>query len=111
MTSLLPPVGNLTPQGTQRADSRQWKQAGEEFESLLVTHLLKTAREAGGWLGTGSDRSMDSMMEFAEEQLSKLLVAQGGLGLTRAVMDGLQQTEESLQKSQTPVGTADKGHR
>lgn len=111
MTPILPRVGSLTPQAPQRADAKQLKEAGEEFESLLVTHLLKTAREAGGWLGTGSDRSMDSMMGFAEEQLSKLLVSQGGLGLTRAVAEGLKQTEESLQKSQTPVRSADKGHR
>jgi Rod binding domain-containing protein len=65
--------------------------AAGEFESLLIAQMLKSMREEGsGWLGTGEDKSADSAMGFAEEQLAVSLSAAGGLGLAKIVQSGLQ---------------------
>ena len=68
------PAGRNDPQGIQAA-------AGE-FEALLTGWLLKSMREAGssGWLGTGEDKALDSLIEIAGRQLARLMAAQGGLG-------------------------------
>ncbi len=70
---------------------RDVKQAAVQFEALLVSQMLKSMREAGesGWLGTGEDQAGGCMMEMAEEHLSQVLAAQGGLGLASLVVKGL----------------------
>ncbi|MBI4876737.1 MAG: hypothetical protein HY822_19040 [Acidobacteria bacterium] len=65
--------------------------AAGEFEALLIGSLLKSMREAGssGWLGGGQDQASDSLLEIAEQQMARLMAAQGGLGLARLVASGL----------------------
>ena len=68
-------------------------EAAQQFESLLIAQLLKTARESGsgdGWLGTGEDATADSAMQMAEEQFAAMLARQGGLGVARLVQQGLE---------------------
>lgn len=71
---------------------RSERGAAEQFEALLIGQLLRAAREssgAGGWLGTGEDRSSESIAEFAEHQVAVLLSRSGGLGLARLIENGL----------------------
>jgi Rod binding domain-containing protein len=79
------------PAGTGEPRPKDAKQAAVQFEALLVSQMLKSMREAGesGWLGTGDDQSGACMMELAEEHLSQVLAAQGGLGLANLVVKGL----------------------
>jgi Rod binding domain-containing protein len=66
--------------------------AARQFESLLLTQILRTVREAGssgGWLGSGEDAASSTSMEMAEEQFAAALSAQGGFGLARMVTDNL----------------------
>jgi flagellar protein FlgJ len=71
-------------------DPRSLQKVAQEFESLLVAHLLKTARESseGGWLGDEGE-SGSALTEMAEQQLAKAISAQGGLGLADLVTRGL----------------------
>ncbi len=57
--------------------------AAQEFESLLLAQILKTAREAGsgGWLGAGESHGMSSTMELAEAQLARAMAENGALGI------------------------------
>ena len=64
--------------------------AAQQFESLLLSQILKTAHDdSEGWLGTGDDQSASSAMTIAEEQLAQSISARGGLGLTRLIERGL----------------------
>ena len=58
-------------------------EAAQEFESLLLAQILKTARESGsgGWLGAGEGHGMSSTMELAETQLARAMAEQGALGI------------------------------
>jgi len=74
-------------------NSQKIRDAAKDFESLLLTQMLKTMREASGnqgWLGTGDDQSSSSIMELAEQQVAQALAASGGLGLARLAADGLR---------------------
>ena len=90
----------INPVGTVSSDAPSIKKhdvagAAKQFESLMLTQILRSVREAGGsegWLGSGEDAASSSAMEMAEEQFASALSAQGGFGLARMVTANLQQT-------------------
>ena len=69
---------------------RKIKESACEFEAVLITQMLRHARESGGggWLG-GEDQAASAMIEVAEEQLGKVMAQAGGLGLADLVAKGL----------------------
>jgi flagellar protein FlgJ len=73
------------------ADPGKVKDAARQFESLLISQMMKSARESssGGWGGDNEDKAGDSMMDMAEQQLSQVLAAGGGLGLAKLVIQGI----------------------
>ncbi len=66
--------------------------AAQQFESLLIGQLLKTAREAGGtgWLGTDDQDAGESGVEMGEQQLASMLAKSGGLGLGKLIESGMK---------------------
>lgn len=67
------------------------KDAAQQFEGLLLTQILQSAHEDGGWLGTGDDSSSGATMSFGEQQLANVIAQKGGLGLAGMISAGLQQ--------------------
>jgi Rod binding domain-containing protein len=65
------------------------KHVAEQFESLLIAQMLRSARAGEGWFGTGEDSTAESAMGLAEEQFASAMAAQGGLGLSRLIAEGL----------------------
>ena len=66
-------------------------QTASDFEALMIGQMLKSARaDSQGWLGTGEDTSAASLIEMAEEQISKVLAQGGGIGLGKMIRDSLQ---------------------
>jgi Rod binding domain-containing protein len=63
--------------------------AAQQFEALLIGHMLKTVRESAG---AASDPSADSAMGYAEEQLASVLARNGGLGLSSVIEAGLNRS-------------------
>ena len=85
-----------------QADSSQAKtspaqllDAARQFESLLLSEMLKSVREASGsgWLGTGDDAAGDSAMALAQEQFAQALAQNGGLGLSKLIVGGLERAK------------------
>lgn len=66
--------------------------AAQQFESLLIGELLKTAHEAGGsgWLGTDDDDAGQTGIGFGEEQFARMIASSGGLGLAPTIEAGLK---------------------
>jgi len=73
-----------------RRDNLNLKDAAGKFEALLITQMLKSAREtdSGGWSGD-TDQSGSAIMDMADQHLADLLGAQGGLGVARMVVEHL----------------------
>ena len=69
--------------------------AARQFESLLLSEMLKCIREASGsgWLGTGEDAAGDSAMALAQEQFAQALAQNGGLGLAKVIVKGLERAK------------------
>ncbi len=72
-------------------DPEKVKASAKQFEALLIGQMLKSMRDSeGGWLGTGSDDSASSAMEYAQENFAQSLADSGGLGLAKLVVKGLE---------------------
>ncbi len=97
--SLLP-MGTLAgaQAGSKKDSPEQVHHAAQEFESLLITQILRTAHsDDEGWLGTGDDQTASSAMGIAEEQLAQALSARGGLGLSGLIEQGLTKSRNASQ--------------
>lgn len=72
-------------------DPAKVKDAARQFEALLLGQIMKSMHDAeGGWLGTGSDESASSAMEYGQEMFGQALASNGGLGLASMVAEGLR---------------------
>lgn len=84
-------VATLAGEGPRPANARD---AAQQFEALLLAEIMRSERESGnGWLGTGSDATGESAIDFAEQQLALLLSRNGGLGLAGLISSGLEARE------------------
>jgi Rod binding domain-containing protein len=86
---LLVSGGEVLP--AKQNDSSKVKDAAAQFEALLFSQMMRSAREsnAGGWGGESEDKTGDSMIDLAEQQLSHLLASGSGLGLAKLVIQGI----------------------
>ena len=68
-------------------------QCAKDFEGLLLTQMLRSAREAGGGglTGEGDDENEanSTLVEFGEQQLAQALANSGALGIGKIVIAGL----------------------
>ncbi len=80
----------LGPSAGKKDDPEKIHHAAQQFESLLISQILKSAHDDDeGWLGTGDDQTASSAMGIAEEQFAQALSARGGLGLASLIEKGL----------------------
>ena len=68
------------------------KDAAQQFEALLLSQILRAARQNGGWMSSG-DASSDCALEFAEQQFAATMAKGGGLGLADLIAQGLKPRE------------------
>ena len=78
-------TASLASNSTQK-DSRLHK-AAQQFESLLISEMLKSAHgsDDDGWLGSGDSAGSNSAMQMAESQLAEALSSGKGLGLASII--------------------------
>ncbi len=77
--------------------------AAKDFEALLLTQILKSVHEEGGWLGTNEDDAGDAAIGLGEEQLARVMANSGGLGLSKLIESGLRNEETAA--NQAKAGT------
>ena len=71
-------------------DPEKVKGAAKQFEALLIGQMMKSMHDSeGGWLGTGSDESASSAMEYGQELFAQSMANSGGLGLADMIAKGL----------------------
>jgi len=78
----------VTP-ATMAAAAPQTKVEGaaKQFEALMIAQMLRTAREDT----EAGDSSSSTMLDVADQQFSQVLADNGGLGLAKLVVKGLDQ--------------------
>lgn len=90
---------------TSKDDPKKVADAAKQFESLLISQVLKIAREStGGWLGNDEDDAAESAMDLGQDYFARTIAQQGGFGLARMIMQGL--TQSATASNQTNDATA-----
>jgi len=92
---------------SHKADSpEKIKDAASQFEGLMIGQILKAAHGDSdeGAFGGEADPAAASAMDFANEYFARAMAAQGGLGLSKMIADGLQKQATSARDAapQTP---------
>jgi Rod binding domain-containing protein len=69
-------------------------EAATQFEAILIGQMLKSAHAAGGggWMGSEDDQN-STLGDFGEQQFAQALAKQGGFGLAKMVVAGLEKNE------------------
>jgi Rod binding domain-containing protein len=68
--------------------------AAQQFESLLLSQILRAARESGGgWMGS-KDASAECATDYAEQQFATVMAKQGGFGLAALIAKGLERASK-----------------
>jgi Rod binding domain-containing protein len=89
---LTPALMGSSPVATAGPDTpARVRDAAQQFESLLIEQILRSARESGsGWLSADKDQASDCATEYAEQQFAVALAQRGGLGLAHLIAAGLE---------------------
>ena len=81
------PQGFLFTPAHAKADASA---AAQEFEALLISGLLKTARQAGEALGDASSQTgEEGYLELAEEHVARVMAQRGAFGISRILLNAL----------------------
>src|SRR5215472_5210551 len=87
----------LTAGAAMQDNPSKIHQAAQQFETLLLSELLSTAKdESEGWLGTGDDETAGSAMAIAQEQFAQAISERGGLGLAPLIEKGLTKSTNGV---------------
>ncbi len=81
-------------------DPKNVHRVAQEFESLLISQLLKSVKLGG--LGGESDGASDSVMQYAQESMARVLSQNGGIGMASVVERALTQKDSEAPTSVDP---------
>ena len=88
-------ISSMTPAIPETAAAKTSKVEGaaKQFEALMIAQMLRTARE-----DTEDNTSSGStMLDVADQQFSQVLANNGGLGLAKLIVKGLNQNANHQQ--------------
>jgi Rod binding domain-containing protein len=73
------------PAAGRTADAGRLQHAAQQFESLMISEMMKSIREAeeSGPMAGDEHQSTGAVLQLADEQFAQTLAAHGGLGLAR----------------------------
>jgi Rod binding domain-containing protein len=76
------PLESMTPPSNPQT---RIEGAAKQFEALMIAQMLRSARENG----EDADSSSSTMMDVADQQFSQVLSNNGGMGLAKLIVQGL----------------------
>ena len=88
------PISAMLPQIEQPKPTKT-AEAAKQFEALLIGQMLRSVREASS---DEEDSAGSTMLDVADQQFSQLLANNGGLGLAKMVVSGLEKGEENAHR-------------
>jgi hypothetical protein len=95
-----PPVAQSATNGAYNTgsatDGPELKTAAAQFEALVLTQLIRAAKESGSgtWLNAEEgDGAAGPVMQMAEEYLSQALSSTGQLGLATLITNAIQKQQ------------------
>ena len=87
MTDALSAIAPSVMDTTAAPTPSKVEDAARQFEALMIAQMLRTARENT----EDPDSSASTMLDVADQQFSHVLANNGGLGLAKLIVKGLDQ--------------------
>jgi Rod binding domain-containing protein len=86
------PLSAVTPATMATAAAPQTKVEGaaKQFEALMIAQMLRTAREDT----EDGNSSSSTMLDVADQQFSQVLANNGGFGLAKLIVKGLNANQQ-----------------
>ena len=94
---------DMAAAGGRAKDPKKLAEAAKQFEALMITQMMKSARDSsgGGWLNDGDETGEDSSMGMAEEQFAQAMASSGGLGLAKMVLQTMSHATDNQESAAT----------
>jgi Rod binding domain-containing protein len=86
--------------GCTTKDPKSVHRVAQEFESLLISQLLKSMKQ--GALGEEGGGANDSVMQYAQESMARVLSQNGGIGMASVIERALTPQSPEAQNSAAP---------
>ena len=84
-------------------------EAAQDFEALMISQMLKSARGSGNWMGVEAKGS-NPMMAMAEEQLARSMAAHGVFGIAR-ILEQSAGDNEAVSSPEQPAASLKQGEQ
>lgn len=78
-------ISSAIPQAPAEPKPRDTAEAAKQFEALLLNQMLQSARDAE----EHGDQAGESMWSLASQQFAKVMADNGGVGIAKLVVQGL----------------------
>ena len=88
MTNAIAPPAALLPAMTA-AKPGKIDGAAKQFEALMIGEMLRSARESSADDNNENDSTKQTMLDLADQQFAKVLADNGGLGMAKMIVSGL----------------------
>ncbi len=88
MTPTAALVSTATETKPHAAGTARVKHAAAEFEGFFLQEMLRSVRESTD--SGDEDDSSSAVMDTAEQQFAQVLALQGGLGIGKMVLSGIE---------------------
>ena len=93
----------LAPPPAATPEVRRVRQTAQDFEALVVQHLLRTMRQASPGTPDGQG-GMRAYRDLMDEELARSLARSGGLGLADVIVRDLVRRTEKTPQAPPPAG-------
>jgi Rod binding domain-containing protein len=98
MTDALSAIPTMSMGATILAPTKA-EGAAKQFEALMIAQMLRTARENT----EDGDSSSSTMLDVADQQFSQVLANNGGLGVAKLIVKGLNQGQTNANQQQPAI--------
>jgi Rod binding domain-containing protein len=98
MTDALSAIPTMSMGATIPAPTKA-EGAAKQFEALMIAQMLRTARENR----EDGDSSSSTMLDVADQQFSQVLANNGGLGVAKLIVKGLNQGQTNANQQQPAI--------
>jgi Rod binding domain-containing protein len=94
LSAIMPATGD-----TATAMPSKVEGAAKQFEALMIAQMLRTARENT----EDEDSTSSTMLDLADQQFSQVLSNNGGLGLAKLIVKGLNQGQTNANQQSSAI--------
>ena len=96
---MIGPLSAGSPSGMDTAVPSKVEGAAKQFEALMIAQMLRSARENT----EDQDSTESTMLDLADQQFSQVLSNNGGLGLAKLIVKGLNQGQANANQQQSTI--------